>query len=113
MKNFLKGLLCGSLNGFFGSGGGVIAVPVLERDGCSTKEAHAGSVALIFVLSLVTTAAYWLNGGLDLGTAWQYIPWGLAGAVAGSLFLRKISSVWLHRVFGLLIIAAAVRSLFL
>lgn len=113
MKNFLKGLLCGSLNGFFGSGGGVIAVPVLERDGCSAKQAHASSVALIFVLSLVTTAAYWLNDGLDFGTAWQYIPWGLGGAVAGALFLRRISSVWLHRVFGLLIIAAAVRSLFL
>ena len=113
MKDFLKGMLCGSLNGFFGSGGGVIAVPVLERDGCSSKQAHAGSVALIFVLSLVTTAAYWLNGGLDFGIAWQYIPWGLGGAVAGAFFLRRINSVWLHRVFGLLIIAAAVRSLFL
>lgn len=113
MKNFFKGLLCGGLNGFFGSGGGVIAVPVLEHDGCSAKQAHAGSVALIFALSLVTTVAYWIGGGLDFGAAFQYIPWGLGGAVAGSLFLRKISSVWLHRVFGLLIIAAALRSLFL
>lgn len=111
MKNFLKGTLCGVLNGFFGSGGGVIAVPVLEKDGCTAKQAHAGSVALIFVLSLVTTAAYGLSGGLDFGAAFAYIPWGLLGAAAGSLFLRKISSVWLHRVFGLLIIAAAVRSL--
>ena len=111
MNIFLKGLLCGGMNGFFGSGGGVIAVPVLERDGCDAKQAHASSVALIFVLSLVTTAAYWLNGGIDLAAAWQYIPWGLAGAAAGSLCLRKISSVWLHRVFGALVIAAAVRSL--
>lgn len=113
MSNFFKGLLCGGLNGFFGSGGGVIAVPVLQHDGCTAREAHACSVALIFVLSLVTTAAYWFNGNLDFGAAWQYVPWGLGGAAAGSLFLRKISSVWLHRIFGLLIIAAAVRSLFL
>ncbi len=111
MNKFLKGLLCGGMNGFFGSGGGVIAVPVLEHDGCSPQQAHASSVALIFVLSLVTTAVYWMNGGLDFGTAWQYVPWGLMGAVAGSLFLRRISSVWLHRVFGMLIITAAVRSL--
>lgn len=109
MKNFFKGLLCGGLNGFFGSGGGVVAVPVLERDGCAPKQAHAGSVALIFVLSLVTAVSYGLNGSLDFGTAWQYVPWGLGGAVAGSLFLRKISSVWLHRVFGALVTAAAVR----
>ena len=111
MNKFLKGLLCGGMNGFFGSGGGVVAVPVLERDGCSAKQAHASSVALIFVLSLVTTAAYWMNGGLDIAEAWKYIPWGLLGAAAGSMFLRKISSVWLHRVFGALVIAAAVRSL--
>ncbi len=111
MNKFLKGLLCGGMNGLFGSGGGVIAVPVLERDGCSAKEAHASSVALIFVLSLVTAAAYGLSGGLDFAAAWRYVPWGLLGAAAGSLFLRRISSVWLHRVFGALVIAAALRSL--
>ncbi len=111
MNKFLKGLLCGSMNGFFGSGGGVIAVPVLEHDGCTAQQAHASSVALIFVLSLVTTVTYWIGGGLDFAEAWKYVPWGLLGAVGGSLFLRKISSVWLHRVFGALIIAAAVRSL--
>lgn len=113
MKNFLKGLLCGGLNGFFGSGGGVVAVPVLEHDGCSPKQAHASSVALIFVLSCVTAVSYGMNGELDLLAAWKYIPWGIGGAIVGSLFLRRISSVWLHRVFGVLVTAAAVRMLFL
>ena len=104
-------MLCGGLNGFFGSGGGVIAVPLFERDGCTAQQAHAGSVAFIFVLSLMTTLFYQLNGGLDFALAWDYIPWGVIGAVAGALLLRKISSVWLHRIFGLLIIAASVRML--
>ncbi len=111
MKKLLKGLLCGGLNGFFGSGGGVIAVPLFEGEGVEAQKAHATSVAFIFVLSLITTVSYWLNGGLDFALAWDFIPWGAAGAVAGSLLLRKISSVWLHRVFGALIIAASLRML--
>ncbi|MGN0650243.1 MAG: sulfite exporter TauE/SafE family protein [Oscillospiraceae bacterium] len=112
MKKFIEGGLCGLLNGFFGSGGGVIAVPVLEHEGCSEKDAHATSVALIFVLSLVTALFYGFNGGLNFSAAWQYIPFGAAGALCGSLFLRRINSVWLKKLFGALIIAAALRSLF-
>lgn len=113
MKRLLKGALCGFLNGFFGSGGGVIAVGVLEKEGCAVKSAHAGSVALIFVLSLVTACFYGFSGGLDFAAAWEYIPWGAGGALAGALFLRKIRADWLKRVFGALVAAAALRTLFL
>lgn len=112
MKNFFQGTLCGFLNGFFGSGGGVIAVPIFEKDGCSVQEAHASSVALIFMLSLVTAVFYGLSGGLDFGTARRFIPWGAAGAVTGALFLKKIKAQWLRRLFGAIITAASVRMLF-
>lgn len=112
MKHFFEGTLCGFLNGFFGSGGGVVAVPVLEKEGCSAQEAHASSVALIFVLSLVTALFYGFSGNLDFGTAWSYIPWGAAGALAGAFFLRKIKAQWLHRLFGAVIVAASLRTLF-
>ncbi len=113
MKNFLRGILCGLLNGFFGSGGGVIAVPIMEKEGLNAREAHASSVALILALSLVTALFYWGSGGLNFPEAWKYIPYGAAGALLGSLFLRKIQTKWLHRIFGLLIIAASLRMLFL
>lgn len=103
--------MIGLMNGFFGSGGGVLAVPVLEKD-CPPNEAHATSVALIFILSLVTAVFYGFSGNLDYETAWQYIPWGIAGAVAGSVFLKKISPVWLKRLFGGIIVIAALRMLF-
>lgn len=91
----------------------MIAVPLLQSEGCSVKEAHAGSVALIFVLSLVTACFYGFSGGLDFAGAWDYIPWGAGGALVGALFLRKIRAEWLKRVFGALIVAAALRTLFL
>ncbi len=112
LKRFFGGTLIGFLNGFFGSGGGVLAVPVLEKDGCSEREAHACSVALIFALCLVTAAVYGISGNLDFSAAWKYIPWGAGGALCGALFLRKINARWLKRLFGAVIVAAAVRGLF-
>ncbi len=114
-------MLCGLLNGFFGSGGGVIAVPVLEREqkrqdpdipeAEAMRHAHADSVALILVLSLTAAVSYLFSGGIDFSAAWGYIPFGAAGAFAGALFLRKIRASWLQRLFGALICAAAVRTL--
>ena len=112
MGQFIKGTLCGFLNGFFGSGGGVVAVPILEKEVCPPNEAHATSVALIFLLSLLTAAFYGFSGGLDFSGAWKYIPWGVAGALAGSVFLKKIKAQWLKRLFGGVVTAAAVRMLF-
>lgn len=112
MGRFFKGTLCGFLNGFFGSGGGVVAVPILEKEGCSPNEAHATSVAVIFLLSMVTALFYGFSGGLDFEGAWKYIPWGVVGAVTGSIFLKKIKAQWLKRLFGGVVTAAAVRMLF-
>ena len=122
MKHFFEGMICGLLNGFFGSGGGVAAVPIIEHEqrliqpelspADAMKHAHADSVALIFVLSLTAAVSYLFSGGIDLSTAGSYIPWGAGGALAGAFFLRKIRAVWLQRLFGALICAAALRSLF-
>ncbi|MDE7400018.1 MAG: sulfite exporter TauE/SafE family protein [Oscillospiraceae bacterium] len=113
MRKFFEGTLCGFLNGFFGSGGGVTAVPILEKEGSKTNEAHATSVALIFILSLITAVFYGFSGNLDFGGAWSYIPWGIAGAVTGAMFLKKIKAQWLKRLFGGIVTIAAVRMLFI
>lgn len=40
MKMALLGLVTGIANGFFGSGGGIVAVPMLKRQGWSRKSAR-------------------------------------------------------------------------
>lgn len=109
--NYFFGMLCGFLNGLFGSGGGVVAVPCLEKSGAEPKKAHATSVALIFILSLFTAIMYFFEGKLDLMTAWEYIPYGLLGAVTGSILLKKIPNSILRRVFGVVILIGAIRIL--
>lgn len=111
MKKHLMGLACGLLNGMFGSGGGVAAVPMLEGSGLEAKKSHATSVALIFVLSIATTISYLMGDKLDFGMALQYIPYGIIGAVVGALVLKKMPNSLLRRIFGVIILAAAVRIL--
>ena len=112
-KMTLLGALTGIANGFFGSGGGIIAVPMLKKAGFEPKQAHAGSLALTLPLSVVSTAFYLGNGSLDYMSALKLIPFGLAGAVIGAILMKKISVRLLSGIFGLLLVIAGVRNLFL
>ncbi|MDR2559388.1 MAG: sulfite exporter TauE/SafE family protein [Oscillospiraceae bacterium] len=119
MKDFIKkhakiltGALCGLLNGLFGSGGGVVAVPMLRFFGLEARKSHATSVAVIFFLSIISVIAYSLRGSLEWQTALSYIPWGIAGAVLGSLLLKKVPNSLLRRIFGVVVLASSVRILF-
>ena len=85
---------------------------ILEKESSEPNEAHATSVALIFMLSLVTALFYGFAGNLDYKAAWRFVPWGVLGAISGAIFLKKIKSEWLKRIFGGIVTVAAVRMLF-
>jgi len=112
INKIIIGLTAGVLNGLFGSGGGVVAVPLLERAQIEQRKCHATSVVLIFVLSLVSTVMYAVGGRLDFSTAMQFIPAGLVGALVGATLLKKIKNDLLRRIFGVIILISAVRMLF-
>ena len=73
------------------------------------KESHASSVALLMALSLVSTALYLHRGSMTIGDALPYLPGALAGSAAGALLMPKISTKWLRRIFGLLMIYGGIR----
>lgn len=103
------GAVCGAINGLFGSGGGMIAVPMLEHDGVDTKKAHASSLALTLPLSIVSAFVYLQRGSFDLGLALKFIPWGLAGAAVGTLLMKHITDGTLQKLFGAVMIYFGVR----
>ena len=49
----------------------------------------------------------------DVAAVWQLALWasagGLAGGLVGAKLLAKVSGLWLHRIFGAFMLAAAVR----
>ncbi len=108
---FSGGVTAGFLNGLFGAGGGLVAVPLLKSSGLDRKTAHANSVAVIAPLSVLSASLYILNGSVTVADAVPYIPSGVVGAVTGALLLRKIPSGTLRRIFGIFILIAGVRLL--
>ena len=107
--NALTGIAVGICNGFFGSGGGMIAVPMLEKGGSEAKKAHATSIAITLPLSVISGFVYLKGGSLDILQAAKFIPLGLAGAAVGAVVMKKLSNSLLKRIFGLLMIIAGVR----
>lgn len=109
MKKYILGFICGVLNGIFGSGGGIAAVSLMESTGIEAKKSHATSVCLVFILSIISTVLYYINGRIDFEKAMMFIPYGAVGAVAGGLLLKKVPNSILRRIFGAVIVIAAVR----
>lgn len=105
------GLATGFLNGLFGAGGGMAAVPMLRMAGLKPKSAHATAISITMPLSVLSGILYFNSGGMVLGDATQFIPAGIVGAAVGALLLKKTPNILLRRIFGVLILFAAVRLL--
>ncbi len=105
----LIGALAGIMNGLFGSGGGLVAVPCLEKSGFEVKQAHASAIALTSVFSLISCIGYGLTGNLNISEAAKYIPAGAVGAVAGAALMKKINPKLLKRLFGAVMIYSGIR----
>ena len=109
MNILLWGIPIGIVNGLFGAGGGMLAVPFLKKAGLEQKEAHANAVAVILPITLLSAILYLVKGSVKFSEAWIYIPAGLIGSVLGTLILKKISAKWLKKIFSAFMIYAGIR----
>ncbi len=105
----LSGAVIGMVNALFGAGGGMLTVPKLKKMGMSQKAAQANAISVILPITLISAILYLVRGDVKITDAFIYIPTGLIGALLGTFCLKKISSVWLKRIFGGFMIYAGVR----
>lgn len=104
------GALVGFVNGFFGGGGGMLLVPLLEKGlKVKTKRAHATAILLILPMCVASAATYIAGGSMD----WQglgYVSIGVvAGGIAGALLLKKISPTIVGIIFSLLMLGVGLK----
>ena len=110
MISSIIGIITGFANGLFGSGGGSIVVPAMERFlKISTHKAHATAIAIILPLSILSAFIYVRGDVAPISTIIYVSIGGVLGGAVGAKLLCKISSKWLHRIFGLVIVTASIR----
>ena len=107
------GLIVGLANGLFGSGGGTLLVPALEKfKPLETHKAHATALAVILPLSVISALIYVWGVEVDWYAVIFVSAGGIAGGAIGAKLLSKISAGWLNILFGLFLAAGAIRMLF-
>ena len=106
------GILIGSINGFFGGGGGMICVPLLLLLGLRSKIAHATAILTMLPISVASSIVYYSYGVVD----WQiflYVCGGsIFGGAIGAFILKKLSNEALSFIFSILMIMVGIRMCF-
>lgn len=109
-KLLLIGLLTGLVNGLFGSGGGTVLVPCLVFVmHVEDHKAHATAIAIILPLSILSSFIYFRYNVVDIALTFRVAIGSVIGGIVGSMLLNKLSVNVLRKVFGMIMIAAAVR----
>ena len=106
------GVLAGMLNGFLGSGGGIILIFIMgvlmpKRE---PKDVFATAVLSILPMSAVSAYFYYRGGGVDLTEYAPYYSSALFGGLLGAVLLDKIPTALLKTVFAVLMLWAGFRA---
>lgn len=113
IKKYFIGALIGIVNGFFASGGGIIAVLALENLlKLDPKKSHATAIAIILPLAVAGITVYMKGGFLDAGLTLKASIGGAIGAVIGAKLLSKLPKKYIRGGFGVVMIISAVRMFF-
>ena len=112
LKSVVFGIMIGIINGTFGAGGGMLAVPLLKQSGLDQKSAHANAVAVILPITVISAILYLVNKSVALGDSLPFIPTGLIGSAIATFVLRKFSNKLLQKIFAAFMIYAGIRLLY-
>ncbi|HYI33182.1 MAG TPA: sulfite exporter TauE/SafE family protein [Glaciibacter sp.] len=106
------GLVGGALSGLFGIGGGIVMVPLLvSLGGFNQRQAAATSLVAIIPAAIIGSITYLVAGEIDIVAGAIISVGAVAGALVGSMLLRRLSLAWLSWMFIALLLVVAVRLL--
>ena len=99
----------GFVSGFFGGGGGMLAVPLLELSGLDAKRSHATALMVILPICIISAAIYISNGYFDAKAVLCACIGVVLGGIAGAALLNKLNPTVISLIFALLMIAIGIK----
>lgn len=109
----IAGAITGFINGIFGGGGGMIAVPALTAVFClSVHKAHATAIFVILPLSIVSAALYAKFGAFDKDIILPVTIGVFFGGILGAKLLPQLSGKAVSIIFCLFMLFAGIRMAF-
>ncbi len=104
------GVALGFINGLFGGGGGMIAVPILSDVlNYPRKQAHATAILIIAPVCAVSALTYVVYGFIDLSIIIPAALGNVAGGLIGAKLLGKLPKMWVDITFIAIMFAAGLR----
>ncbi|MGN0806638.1 MAG: TSUP family transporter [Candidatus Coproplasma sp.] len=111
-KAIVSGVGLGAVNGFFGGGGGMIAVPLLSGAlGCTDKQAHATAILVIAPVCLISAIIYIIGGYTRADVIIPATIGNVTGGLLGAELLGKIPEIWTDIIFIAVLAVAGVKSI--
>lgn len=97
-----------AVNGIFGTGGGMVLVPLLGLLRTPKEQVFPVCVSIVLPFCLVSLL---MGGVFPMADAFVYLPGAVAGGLLAGKFGDKIPAKWLHRGLGALILIGGIRYL--
>lgn len=106
------GLAAGTVNGLFGGGGGMLLIPALQMF-CRVEEdsLFPMSVSVMLPVSILSLSISAGMTPLPWAEALPYLIGSAIGGILVGLLGRKIPTLWLHRILGVMILWGGIRYL--
>ncbi len=110
----LIGVTAGILSGMFGVGGGILIVPALVFFiGMTQHQAQGTSLGLMLLpIGILAAYNYYKAGDLNIKAGLIIALAFVVGGYFGSKIALNINDVLLKRIFGVLMLAVALRMIF-
>ena len=108
----LAGLLAGLVNGIFGGAGGMVLIPALAKwTDAEPESVFPLSVSVMLPVCVLSLFLASHSSPLPWSHALPYLIGSTAGGVLAGHFGRKVPTLWLHRIFGAMLLWGGIRYL--
>ena len=105
-----SGIFIGFLNGFFGGGGGMIAVPILSNIlKFTTKESHASAIFIILPLCITSARTYYTLNTFDFSSGIFVCIGVIFGGIIGAFLLKHLNNKIIEFSFALIMVIAGIK----